>query len=201
MKQEERRQQTLQLLLSTVKELIHEKGCDEVKMSDIMERSGLSKGAIFHYVKTKDELFALILQERLDDIDARFNERVDQEEEREFQGPLKEITRKLSALDDSEETTNQIILYLLGKSSQPVVAAALRDFHESSFQLARQWIVTGQNHGVIPAAIDADRTAELFILVSHGLRMRTAIQAGTPSFTSDDFAAFLAHTLNPPASS
>ncbi|TMV48069.1 TetR/AcrR family transcriptional regulator [Paenibacillus mesophilus] len=198
MKQEQRRQQTLQLLLETVKQLIAEKGCDTIKMSDIMDRSGLSKGAIFHYVKTKDELFALLLQERLEEIDSRFVGEVNRpNKNNEFEGPLREITNKLSMLEDRQDVTNQIVMYLLGKSGQPAVAEALQSFYEQSFRLSKQWIVTGQSHGVIPESIDADKTAELFMLISFGLRMRSAIPVGTPAFSADDFAAFMADTLNP----
>ncbi|TNJ53807.1 TetR/AcrR family transcriptional regulator [Paenibacillus hemerocallicola] len=202
MKQEQRRQQTFQLLLQTVEELIVEKGCESIKMSDIMERSGLSKGAIFHYVKTKDEIFALLLQEQLEEIDNRFVEEVNQQKKKEFEGPLREITKKLSLLENPQDVTNQVLMYLLGKKGQPSVAEALQAFYEQSFRLSKQWIVTGQNHGVIPESIDADKTAELFMLISYGLRMRSAIPAGagTPSFTAADFAMFLANTLNPKTS-
>lgn len=199
MKQEQRRQQTFQLLLQTVEELIVEKGCDSIRMSDIMERSGLSKGAIFHYVKTKDELFALLLQAQLEEIDSRFVEEVNRRQEKEFEGPLREITKKLSMLENPQDVTNQVLMYLLGKREQPSVAEALHAFYEQSFRLSKQWIVTGQNHGVIPETIDADKTAELFMLISYGLRMRSAIPtgAGAPAFTAADFAMFLEHTLNP----
>lgn len=199
MKQEQRRQQTLQLMLETVKQLIAEKGCDSIKMSDIMDRSGLSKGAIFHYVKTKDEIFALLLLERLEDIDNRFMEEVTrQNENNEFEGPLREITKKLSMLENRQDVTNQVLMYLLGKSGQPAVAEALQSFYEQSFRLSKQWIVTGQSHGVIPDSIDADKTAELFMLISFGLRMRSAISTtGNSAYAADDFAVFMADTLNP----
>lgn len=198
MKQQERRQQTLQLLLDTMKQLIVENGCDAIKMSDIMSRSGLSKGAIFHYVNSKDELFALILQERLEEIDDRFAGEVNRSK-KEFEGPLREITKKLAELENPNDVTNQALMYLLGKSGQPAVAEVLRHFYEQSFRLSKQWIVTGQTHGVIPESVDADKTAELFMLISFGLRMRSAIPAapGAPAFTAADFAAFLADTLNP----
>lgn len=200
MKQEQRRQQTVRLLLQAVKQLIVEKGCDSIKMSDITERSGLSKGAIFHYVKTKDEIFALLLQEQLEEIDGRFIEEVNRKKY-EFEGPLREITKKLSMLEDPRDMTNQVLVYLLGKNGQPAAAEALQSFYDQSVRLSRQWIVTGQDHGVIPASIDADKTAELFTVISYGLRMRSALSAGNkaPSFTADDFALFMAHMLNPGA--
>ncbi|WP_027092074.1 TetR/AcrR family transcriptional regulator [Cohnella thermotolerans] len=62
MRRELKREQTLQLLLDTARQLIREKGCMKTTFSDIMERSGLSKGAIFHYVKGKDDLLGMLLR-------------------------------------------------------------------------------------------------------------------------------------------
>lgn len=196
MKQEERRQQTVQLLLQTVAGLIEEKGCDRITMNDMIERSGLSKGAIFHYVKTKDEIFALILRERLEAIDSRFVGKAERPNPG-FEGPLREITKSLPALEDSRDITNQILMYLLGRSGQPAVEEALGSFYAHSLRLSRQWIVDGQRHGVIPESIDADQTAELFVLISCGLRMRAAMFGSPSAFDADRFAAFIADTLNP----
>ncbi|WP_175471903.1 helix-turn-helix domain-containing protein [Paenibacillus naphthalenovorans] len=43
-------QNTFQFILSTTEQLIKEKGCQQTTLQDIMERTGLSKGAIYHYV-------------------------------------------------------------------------------------------------------------------------------------------------------
>ncbi|WP_244226785.1 TetR/AcrR family transcriptional regulator [Paenibacillus protaetiae] len=75
---EERREQTTRPLLDSIKELIREKGCHSITMKDIMEKSGLSKGVIFHYVKSKDEIFAWMLQERLEETNDHFMNAVEQ---------------------------------------------------------------------------------------------------------------------------
>src|SRR5690625_453682 len=93
MKQHERRQQTIQTLLQATKQLIEEKGCDLITLKDIMERSGLSKGAIFHYVKTKDEIYALVLLERLEEINQRFQKQVKKAK--------KDLDRKSTRLNSS----------------------------------------------------------------------------------------------------
>lgn len=58
MKQEERRQQTIRRLLDTTKALIEDVGCKSLTMKDIVDRSCLFKGAIFHYVKSKNEFLS-----------------------------------------------------------------------------------------------------------------------------------------------
>src|SRR5690625_319191 len=171
MKQQERREQTIQTLLSATKQLIIEKGCDSTTLNDIMRKSGLSKGAIFHYVKTKDEIYTLVLLERLEEINDRFQEQV-KKRKKEFEGPLHEITKKMMSLNEPNEITNQIFVYLLSKTGRPEVDYALNEFYNQSVSLSQQWIKTGKDHHVISETIDTVKTGELLVLLSLGLRMR-----------------------------
>ncbi|WP_245602145.1 TetR/AcrR family transcriptional regulator [Peribacillus kribbensis] len=43
-------------------------GCKNTTLQEIIKASGLSKGAIYHYVSSKDELFGLIFQNKLQEI-------------------------------------------------------------------------------------------------------------------------------------
>lgn len=196
MKQEERRQLTIRQLLDATKELIREKGCHSVTMKDIMEQSELSKGAIFHYVKSKDEIFAWVLQERLDEINERFMNEVEQGGGT-FDGPMQKIASSLPALEDAQDVTNKVLMYLLGKESEPAVAEALKQFYERSVQLSRQWIATGQRHGVIPESVDAELTAEMFVLLSLGLRVRSSLTTAPASFNARHFSSVMVDILKP----
>ncbi|KRF44101.1 TetR/AcrR family transcriptional regulator [Paenibacillus sp. Soil787] len=194
MKQEERRQQTTTLLLDSTKELIREKGCHSITMKDIMEKSGLSKGAIFHYVKSKDEIFAWVLQERLEVSNNRFMNEVDQDHPT-FDNPMQKITASLSELEDGQEVTNKVLMYLLGKEDQPLVADVLKQYYERSVHVSKQWIMTGQEHGVIPESVDTDKTAEMFVLLSLGFRLRSSIPLTGTSFNTQDYSLFMRDML------
>ncbi|WP_223068296.1 TetR/AcrR family transcriptional regulator [Paenibacillus caui] len=194
MKQEERRQHTLQLLLDATKELIMEKGCQSITMKDIMERTGLSKGAIFHYVQSKDEIFAWILQEQLEKTNARFNAEIEQGN-RSFDSPMQKIAESLALLDDPRDVTNKVLAYLLGREDQPPVAAALKQFYENSVHFSSQWIRMGQQHGVIPASVDTAATAEMFVLLGLGMRVRSSFPLQKVSFSAQSFSEFIAGVL------
>ncbi|MBP3961514.1 TetR/AcrR family transcriptional regulator [Paenibacillus lignilyticus] len=196
MKQEERREQTIRLLLEATKSLVREKGCSSLTLKDIMERSELSKGAIFHYVKSKDELFAWVLLERLEETNNRFMSEVGRKGG-EFEGPMGSIAGSLNSLEESDDVTNKVFVYLLGKEEEPAVAEALNQFYERSVQLSRSWITAGQQRGVIPAAIDADRTAELFVLISLGLRVRSSFSIVNSQFTAAQFVQLITGMLKP----
>ncbi|WP_426445308.1 TetR/AcrR family transcriptional regulator [Paenibacillus sp. S-38] len=194
MKQEERRQQTIRLLLDTTKELVQEKGCQSITMKDIMERSGLSKGAIFHYVKTKDEIFVRLLQERLEETHERFMNEVEQGR-LTFEEPMQKVSESISAYEDAQDATNKVLMYLLGKEEQPIIAEALKQYYERSVFLSRLWIQTGQRHGVIPQSVDADKTADMFVLLTFGLRVRSSIPSTVSAFKANDFTSFIIDIL------
>lgn len=195
MKRELKRRQTQQLLLNTTIELIREKGCEKTTFSEIMERSGLSKGAIFHYVKSKEELLAMILQQRLEETNTRFFRGV-ADGNKQFAGPMSEISRNLPSLEDAQDVTNQVFLYLLGKSDHSAVKE-ISKFYEHSLHNSRQWIEEGQKHGVIPESVDAAKTADLFVLVSLGLRVRGFITTDAATFGAEDFTELMIRLLQP----
>ncbi|MFE5317754.1 TetR/AcrR family transcriptional regulator [Paenibacillus sp. NPDC056579] len=195
MKRELKRQQTQQLLLNTTIELIREKGCEKTTFSDIMERSGLSKGAIFHYVKSKEELLAMVLQQSLEETNSRFYQGV-ADANQEFAGPMSGISQNLPALEDSQNVTNQVFMYLLGKSDESAVKEITK-FYEHVLQVSRQWIEEGQKHGVIPQTVDAGKTADLFVLISMGLRVRGFIQTDSAAFRAEDFTELITRLLQP----
>ncbi|GJM70298.1 hypothetical protein HMSSN036_25140 [Paenibacillus macerans] len=156
MKQEERRQQTTRRLIDATKALIEEKGCYSITMQDIMDRSGLSKGAIFHYVKSKDEIFVWLLQEVLEETNRRFMNEVEHGR-RNFDDPMQKIKESIIEYESPYSITNKVLLYLLGKEEDPLVAEALKEYYDRSVYLSKVWIETGQKHGVIPETVDAEK--------------------------------------------
>ncbi|WP_017187622.1 TetR/AcrR family transcriptional regulator [Alkalibacillus haloalkaliphilus] len=194
MDRETKRRKTRKLLLDETKALVQEKGCNYMTLNDIIKRTGLSKGAIYHYVKSKDELLALVLEERMAEINDRFFAKVKQGR-REFDGPLQEIVKKLPSLQDPHEATNQIFLYLISKNDQPAVSEIINKFYDQAVQLSKQWITAGQDAGVISRAVHTDKTAELFMLISYGFRMRSSISENAHAFNADDFSILMADLL------
>lgn len=165
-------------------------------LSDIMTRTGLSKGAIYHYVKSKDELLALVLQERMETIDDRFFAEVNQGK-KEFENPLRAIVKNLPSLQEPQDPTNQIFLYLLSKNDQPVVRAIITKFYDQALQLSKRWITVAQSDGVIPLSVNADKTAELFLLISYGFRVRSSISTEDHAFNAEDYSVLMVELLQP----
>lgn len=194
MKQEERKRQTTRQLLDAAKALIREQGCESITMKDMMERSGLSKGAIFHYVNSKDEIFAWVLQEKLEETNRRFQQEID-ERGKTFEGPMSQIASSFSSLEDQEDITNKVLVYLLGKEREPAVAEVLQNFYGRSLAYSQRWIEAGQEAGVIRDDVDAEGTAELFVLISLGLRVRSSLPDIGAKFGADEFTSFIRSML------
>ncbi|MDQ0115863.1 TetR/AcrR family transcriptional regulator [Paenibacillus harenae] len=196
MKQEERRQQTIRRLMDTTKELIKENGCHSITMKDIMGKSGLSKGAIFHYVKSKNEIFVWVLQERLEATNVNFMNAVEHGRQT-FNEPMEQIKESIIAYENPHDVTNKVLLYLLGKEDDPVVAEALKQYYDRSVHLSKLWIETGQRHGVITETVDAEKTADMFTLMTFGLRIRSGIPRVQSAFKAQDLTTFIGGILNP----
>ncbi|QAY66504.1 TetR/AcrR family transcriptional regulator [Paenibacillus protaetiae] len=192
MKNEQRREQTTRLLLETAKALLQDKSCHAITMQDIMEKSSLSKGAIFHYVKSKDELFAWVLLDRLEELNASFLKEA-AHAPASFEGPMSAIAGNLARLEDAGDITNKVLMYLLGREDDPAVAEALRQFYDRSASLSGEWIRKGQEQGVIRASIDPRKTADLLVLLSLGLRVRAGFPEGGAA--AEDVSDFIAALL------
>jgi AcrR family transcriptional regulator len=194
LKQEERRQQTIRRLMDMTKELITEKGCHSITMQDIMNRSGMSKGAIFHYVKSKTEIFIWVLQERLEETNERFMKEVEQGRQN-FDEPMQAIKESIIAYENPHNVTNKVLLYLLGKEEDPMVADALKNYYDRSVYLSKMWIETGQSFGVIPETVDAEKTGDMFTLMTFGLRIRSSIPQAQAVFKAQDLSEFIRDVL------
>ena len=198
MKRELKREQTLQLLLNTTREIVMEKGCTRTTLSEIMKRSGLSKGAIFHYVKSKDELLALVLHSSTEETDRRFNETIENGD-RSFEGPMNVIASNLAQLMRANDPSNDIFRYMIGRSEEPFVQELLSNYYARTVTASAQWIERGQSEGVIPSSVDARVTAELFVLLALGARVRSGLPSlGESAIAPQDFGRLMTNTLQIP---
>jgi len=71
----------------------------------------------------------------------------------------------------------------------------LQNFYKRSVDLSKHWILIGQQHGVIQQSVDPDKTSEMFVLLSFGLRIRSSVQTNPAFFTAQDLSSFMARTL------
>lgn len=190
------RSASFQTILDTAERLIEEKGCRQTTLQDIIESSGLSKGAIYHYVSGKDELFGLILKSKVEEMNASFIDAVSAAARRDATAPIQTIAKGMAQKSDSADVSNKIFTYLLGQADHPKVSAILSDLYQYSHQTASRWIETGQQAGALPPSIDAAKMASFFMVITYGLRVQSVItREGEPPVTMDDITKLIFRTM------
>jgi AcrR family transcriptional regulator len=163
---------SFQHILSITEEIILEKGCRNTTLKDIIERSGLSKGAIYHYVDSKDELFGLILNAKIGEMNEKFNKTITQsiKEESPNQGSFGVVGQFFHSRQNKNDIGNLIFIYLLSQDNEKV-KKILSDIFKYSKETGAEWIKMGQENGVIPPTIDAVKMSSLLMTFSYGLRV------------------------------
>ncbi|MBO0962784.1 TetR/AcrR family transcriptional regulator [Neobacillus sp. MM2021_6] len=164
--------QSFQHILSITEEIILEKGCRNTTLKDIIERSGLSKGAIYHYVESKDELFGLILQSKIEEMNEKFHMNIIRsiKEGSSNQGGFSTVGQFFSSRQNANDIGNLILIYLLSQDNEKV-KKILNNIYKYSKDTGAKWIKMGQDNGVIPANIDAEKMSSLLMTFSYGLRV------------------------------
>lgn len=185
-------------LLECARALIEEKGCVKTTLQDIMACTGLSKGAIYHYVKSKEELFGLLLQSELESVNAKFMEAV--ETKGNLTGPLRAIAEGLSAMQKENSVCSRVLTYLLSQRDKAGITTILSDYHERTIAMSAGWIELGRQEGVIHQEVNARVTAEQFVIVSYGMGMRNLLAnnatSGGLSFGEDEFYRYMLAILS-----
>jgi AcrR family transcriptional regulator len=166
---------SFQLILDTAEELIRQQGCRQTTMQDIIEHSGLSKGAIYHYVSGKDELFGLILESKVELMNDQFVSVVSQSAAKDATDPTRFAVENMSNQTEDQKVFNSIFIYLLGQINNPKIAEILQKLYRFSVQTATKWIETGQKAGAIPETIDANKMASIFMVFNYGLRVENLV--------------------------
>lgn len=174
---------TLNRLLETAEELIKEKGCKQTTIRGLVSLTGLSMGGIYHYVKSKEELFGLILEHKLVQIDRQFNETVCVSELGDLERPLKAIMEGFfTHLIGERKVSPAILIYLLGLQNTPSVAGIVDQFHQKWKEICERWIVIGQQAQAIPEELDARATASFLVTYLFGLMVEDQLSHSEVDF-------------------
>lgn len=70
--------QTIETILSVSSKLFVEKGFDKTSMQDIVNMAGISKGAIYHHFKSKEEIIKAVMERQSSNIEGKFGKLLDE---------------------------------------------------------------------------------------------------------------------------
>lgn len=182
---------TLQRLLQATEELISEIGCEKTTMKEIMKRSGISKGGIYHYVESKNELYSFVLSVRLERIHQKFLQLSIQQSQSLPVGAEQLVYLLYQLEQTADDLIRQIFIYLLSKTNHLPARQAIRHFYRQLIQSTTQWIEKEQKMGRCSLHLDVSKIADLFVLLSLGMHIRQSMPSETGIFSSQDFTRFV----------
>ncbi|MEK0317258.1 TetR/AcrR family transcriptional regulator [Cohnella sp. 56] len=186
---------SFQTILQATEALIHEKGCRQTTLQDILKKTGLSKGAIYHYVTGKDELLGLVLKSRIEQMNERFMNLVNDPATIGLENPLQLIATGFVRTSQPEDVTNKIFIYLLSQMDNAAVAVIMHDVYEYTRGVCERWIEVGQQSGVIPLSIDRRRVATRLLTYMYGMRMYNTIRPAPDDGQIEEVMAFMMQAL------
>lgn len=165
---EQRKQIKEKVILDSAKIVFQEKGFLDVTMRDIIEKANISRGGIYLYFKSVDEIFIAVLKQRnnhsLDDIKADVNSNIS------FNALLNKYfdgqkDRLLNRVDSSLLRAVYEYYFTHKKVSD-------HQFQQEQFKLIQQTILLILQYGVSKNALQSDNlddTAEQIMFLIEGL--------------------------------
>ncbi|GAB3493597.1 TetR/AcrR family transcriptional regulator [Nocardiopsis coralliicola] len=182
-------------LLAVATRLFAEKGFDRTSVQEIVTAAEVTKGAMYHYFDSKDDLLAEVYarvlrmqMQRLEEIAAEG-------------GPVADRVRRAAAdvvvttIDNLDDATIFFrSLHQLSDAKQRQVRAERRRYHE----LFRSLVTEGQRAGVFTARVPADIVVDFYFgSVHHLSTWYSADGPLAPSAIGAHYADLLLHALAP----
>lgn len=125
-----------QHIIQTVDRLIYEKGFNVMSFKDIAEACGLSKGNLYYYFKTKDELLKAVIDYRLGNMQNMLKEW-----EQEFPAALERLQRYVQIMINE---ASQVVYYGCPMGSLNTELAKgqpeLQTISRAQFDLFKSWL-------------------------------------------------------------
>lgn len=184
-------------VLEAALELFAEKGFEGTSVQDVVDSAGLTKGAMYHYFTSKDDLLAEIYARMLRMQMSRLQAFVDSD------APL--LDRLSGAAADVVVTTIENLatttiffrsMHQLNKDQELEVRRQRRRYHETF----RQMILEGQSVGVLRGDADPDLVIDFYFGAVHHLPMWWRPGGGlTAEKLGAEFAQMLLDLLRPRA--
>jgi len=175
--------------------LFAEKGFEGTSVQDVVAAAGVTKGAMYHYFSSKDdllaEIYARVLREQLDRLQA-FASSAAPVEERVHGAAADVVVTTIENLDST--TVFFRSLHQLSPAKQREVRAERRRYHD----LFRAMVLEGQKSGVFRDDVSADLVIDYYFGSVHHLPMWwRADRKLSPVDVGDTFATLLLDGLRP----
>lgn len=186
---------TRERLLAAGAELFGKKGFNGSGLTEVLQHAGVPKGSFYHYFSSKEEFGVAVIDrardEHLEEVKPLLSDR--------RMTPLERLRTMFTRAREECHANGPSVQCLIPKLaletanlSEPVHAAVKCAYQQWSALLA-QVIREGQNTGEIDRRHDADRLANVLVMLWEGAVIRMQIDRTVTPL--DDFQAFVFDTL------
>lgn len=186
-------------ILAAGAELFGKKGFHGCGLSEILQQAGVPKGSFYHYFGSKEEFGVVLIERARDEYLAELKPILSDRKV----PPLQRLRTVFEHTRDQCQASGPTVECLIpklaletGTLSDPVHAAVRCAYQQWSALLA-QVIREGQAQGDIDASQDADRLANVLVMLWEGAAIRMQIDRSTAPL--DDFLHIVFASLLPSA--
>jgi TetR/AcrR family transcriptional repressor of nem operon len=184
---------TREHILNTALKLFLQKNFKEVTMREIVEKTGMSKGAFYHYFESKEKLFLEVINSffssvlnvdfddySTDSLYSFYNDNVN-----------KLDTLKIDFIENKENADknffNMNFFFLIFDALKlyPEFGKKLEDFHERERKAWIKVIKNAKRSGEIKTTLSDEHIAMIFIHTSDGIAMDLALGGNAENLKND----------------
>lgn len=164
-------------VLRAASRVFAKKGFAAAKINDIAHEAGLSHGLVYHYFRTKDDVFAAILEAKIEDMRCAM-----QEDEAATGSAVERIRasvgRWLQRTLEEPEMGLMIAQAMLSDSLSPAIRKMLADHAKESFGESVARIRLAQRRGEIGKHASAEELAASLMCIMRGLALASVVHIG-----------------------
>lgn len=171
---EEAKEQRKEKILQAALQCFSTRGYYASTVDDIVKSCGLSKGAVYNYFQSKEEIFLSLLEERNESILNGLMERLDQ-----ISSPLEKlkywIRTDIPYNIDKKKFMHVHIESWLYATDAPHVKKELKARFDTLFHITEEIIKEGQSIGEIKPHLDSNAAAAMFWSLHDGIWLHVSI--------------------------
>lgn len=148
-----------------------DKGYAATTIDDIVRHLGISKGAIYNYFSSKEDIYAQIMDSRMNRLVASL--RGNSEQEAAAATKLRYLIQRLTSqpLEDLRRLLSFHLEYSLHASRHDELKASIQRHAESALAFMAELIAEGQRNGEFRPDVDAGLAASMFWALRDGIAL------------------------------
>lgn len=166
-------------IIAAARDEFLEHGFAEASLNRVVERAGLSKGAVYYYFDSKEDLFTLVIQGIVADFLKALGEFPEVGTAREFWAATENMIRNASAMCESNEPVMRLSFAFLRETGSGSARVSAHALYADAMGWITRMLRTGQQVGAIRTDLPLELLAALLAAVDHAVDLWMASTAET----------------------